>query len=51
MTNYIGKKEFEGQEDFANLIKSVYESSTTSDNMTVSELVEEIRTELLKIMK
>lgn len=51
MSNYLGKKELEGQEDFVNLIKSVYETSMTSDDMTVSELVEEIKTKLLKIMK
>ena len=51
MSNYIRKRESLGQDEYTNLIKSVYESSITSDDKTVSELVEEIKTHLLKIMK
>ena len=51
MSNYIGKKESAGQDNYTNLIKSVYESSVTSDDKTVSELVEEIKVHLLRIMK
>ena len=51
MPNYIGKKESEGKTDYSNLIQSVYENSITSDNKTVSELVDEIKIHLLKVMK
>ena len=51
MSNYVGKKESRNQENYANLIKSVYETSIISDNKTVSELVDEIKNELLKVMK
>ena len=39
MTNYLGKKEPGGQDDYANLIKTV-ESSVASDDRAVSELVD-----------
>ena len=51
MSNYMGKKDSRNQENYANLIKSVYETSIISDNKTVSELVDEIKNELLKVMK
>ena len=51
MSNYIGKKESGNQGDYTDLIKSVYESSVASDNKTVSELVNEIKAHLLKVMK
>lgn len=51
MSNYMGKNDLRNQENYTNLIKSVYENSITSDNKTVSELVDEIKSELLKIMK
>jgi len=51
MSNYIGKKESGGKADYSNLIQSVYENSITSDDKTVSELVDEIKMHLLEIMK
>ena len=51
MSNCIGKKELEDQENYANLIKSVYETSIISDHNSVSELVDEIKTQLLRVMK
>ena len=51
MSKYTGKKDYDKQREFANLVKSVYESSTRSDDRTVSELVEEIKAELIKIIK
>ena len=51
MSNYNRKKETGNQDDYANLIKSVYESSIASDNKTVAQLVDDIKAKLLKIMK
>ena len=51
MSNYFEKNGTEGQDEYANLIKSLYESSIASDNKTVSELVDDIKIHLLKVMK
>ena len=51
MSNYIKEKESDVHNEYADLIKSVYETSIQADDKTVSELVDDIKTQLLKIMK
>ena len=51
MSNHIKERTRERDEEFANLVKSVYRSGTASRDITVNELVEEIKAELIKIIK
>ena len=50
MSNLINRKTKVRDKEFANLVTSAYKRGTSSRDITVNELVEEIKVELTKII-
>ena len=51
MSNRMKEKVRKRDEEFADLVKFAYRSGKASKDITVNELVEEIKIELIKIIK